>query len=105
MAGGEKAAHAFMAKVRDYLSSLPELVKDSKSIQIMVKAYANLEGLEKVCLTKDRVDRPGDLRRFWIGFTRAFPLIDVVDVGYGKEEADSKIRGKYTTSTSFGDMD
>lgn len=33
MAGGKKAAHAFMSKVRDYLSSIPHLVKDPKSIQ------------------------------------------------------------------------
>ncbi|CAG8952766.1 hypothetical protein HYFRA_00009010 [Hymenoscyphus fraxineus] len=90
--GGAKAAQAFMAKVREYLVSTPELVSNPNSIQVTVKAYANLEALEKVCLAKRKIDTVGDLRNFWIGFTRAFAMCDVVDVGYGKEEADSKIR-------------
>ncbi|CAG8975834.1 hypothetical protein HYALB_00009414 [Hymenoscyphus albidus] len=90
--GGAKAAQAFMAKVREYLVSTPGLVANPNSVQVKVKAYANLEALEKVCLAKRKIGTVGDLRRFWIGFTRAFAMCDVVDVGHGKEEADSKIR-------------
>ncbi len=63
-------------------------------VAIVVKAYANLSGLSKHF--KERGIHPSDTAQFWIGFTQRFPFMDFVDLGFGKELADNKIRGKFT---------
>lgn len=40
------------------------------------------------------VDNENDVKDFFLGFTQAKASFDFIDVGYGKERADSKIRGK-----------
>jgi hypothetical protein len=39
------------------------------------------------------VDDSEDLRNFSLGFTQGKASFDFVDVGHGKERADSKIKG------------
>lgn len=39
------------------------------------------------------LDNPEDLREFTLGFTQGKASFDFIDVGHGKERADSKIRG------------
>ena len=39
------------------------------------------------------LDNPEGLREFTLGFTQAKASFDFIDVGHGKERADSKIRG------------
>lgn len=39
------------------------------------------------------VNNVNDLKDFMLGFTQAKASFDFVDVGYGKERADSKIKG------------
>lgn len=39
------------------------------------------------------LDNASDLKDFTLGFTQAKASFDFVDVGHGKERADSKIRG------------
>ncbi|PVH83053.1 hypothetical protein DL98DRAFT_119911 [Cadophora sp. DSE1049] len=58
----------------------------------MVKAYANLYGLAQFCVRDQRLPSVAALSTFWAGFSRSSPLVDFVDVGPGKEEADSKLR-------------
>lgn len=41
------------------------------------------------------LDSMADLKDFTLGFTQARASFDFIDVGYGKERADSKIKGKY----------
>lgn len=93
MQGGQSAADDFMTKVREYLVSLGPAIKDAKTIPVIVKAYANLSGLAQACMRDKKVGSVGDMRQFWCGFTRRYPLVDFVDVGAGKEEADNKLRG------------
>lgn len=69
-------------------------IKEPKSVPVMVKAFANLSGLSHACARDKKVKSAGDLVQFWIGFIRRYALVDFVDVGPGKEEADNKIRGK-----------
>lgn len=40
------------------------------------------------------LDTLNDLKDFTLGFTQAKASFDFIDVGYGKERADSKIRGE-----------
>jgi hypothetical protein len=81
-----------MEKVREYLSSLGSAIDDPKTVPVMVKAYANLSGLAQACVRDRKLSSVGDMAQFWIGFTRRYPLVDFVDVGSGREEADNKLR-------------
>jgi hypothetical protein len=83
-----------MEKVREYLASLGSTINGPKSVPVMVKAFANLSGLAQACVRDRKLSSVGDMTQFWIGFTRRYPLVDFVDVGSGKEEADNKLRGK-----------
>ena len=94
MPRSQAAADEFIAKVRQYLVSLGSSAEDANTVPIVVKAYANLNGLAQACVREKRVKTGVDVVQFWIGFTRRYPLADFVDVGAGKEEADNKIRGK-----------
>jgi len=40
------------------------------------------------------LENESDLKDFSLGFTQAKATFDFVDVGYGKERADNKIKGK-----------
>jgi hypothetical protein len=93
LAGGQDAADQFMEKVRKYLTSLGS-IKDPKLVPVMVKAFANLSWLSRACVRDKKVKSVDDLVQFWIGFVRRYALVDFVDVGPGKGEADNKIRGK-----------
>jgi len=83
-----------MVKAREHLLSLEPSIDDAKTIPVMVKAYANLSGLAQACVRDRKISSVSDMVQFWIGFSRRHPLVDFVDVGSGKEEADNKIRGK-----------
>jgi hypothetical protein len=94
LAGGQAAADHLMEKVREHLASLGPAISDPKTVPVMAKAYANLSGLAQACVRDRKLSSVGDMTQFWIGFTRRYPLVDFVDVGSGKEEADNKLRGK-----------
>ena len=85
-----------MLRVRKYLQPF---VKDAATITVMVKAFANLTGLEQACVKNGKLKVGIYLNPFVIGFNRRYPLFDFVDVGAGKEEADNKIRGMVSSSS------
>jgi hypothetical protein len=95
LAGGQAAADQFMEKVREHLVALGSAIGDAKAVPVVVRAYANLSGLAQACVRDKKLSSVGDMTQFWIGFTRRYPLVDFVDVGSGKEEADNKLRGKF----------
>lgn len=47
------------------------------------------------------VEDPSLVREFALGFTQARASFDFIDVGYGKERADFKIRGMSNSTTLF----
>ena len=51
------------------------------------------------------LDNPEDLREFTLGFTQGKASFDFIDVGHGKERADSKIRGMLPSPNSSGVFD
>lgn len=79
-----------MVKVRQYLHPF---VKNTESVAVMVKAYANLIGLAQTLTKNGNLKWGMSLNQFVIGFNRRYPLFDFVDVGPGKEEADNKFKG------------
>jgi hypothetical protein len=90
--GGLEAADAFMKTTQEYLKTLGSSIRDAENVQVVVKAYANLEGQSRVCFkNKKLVSCFDDMSQFWIGFTRKFSTFDFVDVGPGKEEADHRL--------------
>lgn len=46
------------------------------------------------------LDTPDDLKDFTLGFTQGKASFDFVDVGHGKERADSKIKGVHSCLSS-----
>lgn len=70
-------------------------------IEIVARVYANLAGLAKAMRRDGSIDTESDLRDFALGFTQAKASFDFIDVGHGKERADSKIRGKNNPITSL----
>lgn len=54
---------------------------------------ANLGGLARAMVRDGVIENVNDLKDFMLGFTQAKASFDFVDVGYGKERADSKIKG------------
>ena len=60
--------------------------------QIWLTIYYNKKGLSDT-LTSNNACTAEQFDEFFMGFSQANPLFSVVDVGVGKEAADSKIRG------------
>lgn len=67
--------------------------EEVEDLEIVAKVVANLSGLGKAMQRDGCVDSPSTLKDFTLGFTQAKATFDYVDVGYGKERADSKIKG------------
>ncbi|XMA10113.1 hypothetical protein WAI453_002904 [Rhynchosporium graminicola] len=93
MDGGHAAADVLKEKVQEHLvNGLGASVEKTKALPIMIKAFANLEGLSNYCIKSQRLRSQDALSKFWAGFSRSSALVDFIDVGRGKEEADSKLR-------------
>ncbi|KAL3490219.1 hypothetical protein BJX62DRAFT_207663 [Aspergillus germanicus] len=90
--GGRKAALDLEAAVREHLkSSHSEL----SSMPIMIKAFANADGLAQLLVKARLVKSLGSLASFAKGFSQARDLSDFVLVGSGKDRADEKIKGTF----------
>ena len=90
-AGGGEAAEELLKNVKGYMSS--ELLIDADSTEVVVRAYANLKGLQSACVQNAWMKVGSSLKCFGQGFTQRRALFDFVDVGAGKERADHKIKG------------
>lgn len=63
-------------------------------IEIVAKICANVNGLATVMQKGGIIDDPNHMRDFSLGFTQGKASFDYIDVGYGKERADSKLKGE-----------
>ena len=70
---------------------------DSDRLDVVVKAFAHLDGLGSRLVREARVKDTAQVRAFCAGFSSRLPMFDFVDVGFGKERADNKIRGTMHT--------
>ena len=88
--GGKRAADELYAGIVDYLKSINV---NANGLEIVVRAYASFSGLQVACTKKGLLRFDGHIRNFAQGFTQRRGLFDFVDVGPGKERADTKIKG------------
>lgn len=61
--------------------------------QIWLTIYCNKKGLSET-LISNNVCSIEQFEDFFMGFNQANPLFSFVDIGVGKEAADSKIKGR-----------
>jgi len=96
--GGEALADELSARLRDYFRPLYD---DADKLDILVRVYANLEGMANSMVREGKVRNLGQLRAFATGFCAKVPGFDWTDVGIGREgSAGRKIRENLTLSTS-----
>ncbi|KAK3387700.1 hypothetical protein B0H63DRAFT_521729 [Podospora didyma] len=86
--GGKRAAYALRTAI------LSQCGDFANNIEVVAKVYANLAGLSKAMRRDGTLDSESDLRDFTLGFTQGKATFDFIDVGYGKERADNKIKGE-----------
>ncbi|KAF2466897.1 uncharacterized protein BDR25DRAFT_235966 [Lindgomyces ingoldianus] len=82
MQGGEALADELLIRLREYLRPLYE---DADTLDIVVRVYANLEGMANYLVREGKVRNLGQLRACSTGFCGRISSFDWVDVGIGKE--------------------
>ncbi|KAI1662169.1 hypothetical protein F4813DRAFT_100519 [Daldinia decipiens] len=87
--GAERAALKLKHAVRE---NLRDSGVSQDDIPILVRAYANLNDLSKSLRLSRIIEYDEDMRLFAERFTNSRADFDFVNVGKGKENADSKIR-------------
>jgi hypothetical protein len=71
--------------------------EDADSLDVIVRVYANLEGMANYLVRLDKVRNLGQLRAFSTGFCGRITSFDWIDTGVGKEGgAGRKVRGMYS---------
>jgi len=60
----------------------------------MIKLYANVEKLKAAMLRSGMNEAAGQLLDFTRGFSQVGGLVDFIDIGDGREQADHQIKGK-----------
>lgn len=89
--GGESLADELNLRIREYLR---EQFEDADSLDIIVRVYANLEGMANYLVRLEKVRNLGQLRAFSTGFCGRITSFDWIDTGVGKEGgAGRKVRG------------
>ncbi|KAL2759873.1 hypothetical protein ACRALDRAFT_2038636 [Sodiomyces alcalophilus JCM 7366] len=86
MEGGKKAAYALRAEIAGHYGKLAD------DVEVIAKVCANLAGLARAMRRHGCVENDSEFKDFTLGFTQAKASFDFIDVGHGKERADSKIK-------------
>ncbi|KAL8640908.1 MAG: hypothetical protein Q9226_008693 [Calogaya cf. arnoldii] len=86
--GGGEAANRLLNSIKHHLQQYEGAVH----WKIIIRVYANIEGLLKKFAYIGFTEEEKGLRQFVAGFTQSQPLFDFVDAGQGKERADHKIK-------------
>lgn len=89
--GGKHAAATLRTTALQHYSELTD------DIEVAAKVYANCGGLMNAMLRDGCLSDIDHFKNFMIGFTQGKASFDFVDVGHGKERADSKIKGMQKT--------
>lgn len=82
--GGKQAAALLRNKVLELCPS--------SDIEIIANVYTNLHGLSSALLRDGSTDDMEQFKNFTVGFTQGKASFNFIDVGHGKERADSKIK-------------
>lgn len=86
--GGKQAAYVLRNAI------LKECHNHSGDIEVHTRYIANLAGLAMITRASGTVDSELLFKQFTVGFTTGMASFDFIDVGKGKERADTKIKGK-----------
>lgn len=87
--GGKIAAAALRAAVANIVGDR------ANELEVLARVVANVSGLGKAMVRDGCLDNQQDFKDFTLGFTQAKASFDFIDVGYGKERADTKIKGTH----------
>ncbi|KAJ4337378.1 hypothetical protein N0V87_004701 [Didymella glomerata] len=85
--GGEALADELLIRTREYLR--PQF-EDADNLDIVVRVYANLEGLAKYLVRQDKISNLGSLRAMSTSFSGRIASFDFVDVGVNKEGSSGR---------------
>ena len=77
--------------MRNYLKNTP---LGTEETPIIVRVYANVTALAKALYLSEVISSNSDMYTFAEQFTISRAEFDFVNVGHGKENADSKLRSK-----------
>lgn len=99
--GGRQAAMLLTKGLMDHLTSIdPSETSVPSRGQVWLTIYCNKSGLVET-LTANAVCTVEEFEAFVLGFNQSSPLFSIVDVGNGKEAADSKIKECLRVFTRF----
>lgn len=85
--GGKKAAYTLRNVILEHVKDNPG------DYEVVARVICNMTGLAKALKRDGCIENESDFKDFTLGFTQGKATFDFIDVGYGKERADSKIRG------------
>ena len=88
--GGERAAHDLNEEVRRYFAATN--FPNESHWTIIAKVYCTFGGLVRAMNDKGITVDLNTMHSFAVGFTKSMPGFDMIDVGQGKERADSKLQ-------------
>ncbi|KAH6957246.1 CCCH zinc finger DNA binding protein [Fusarium avenaceum] len=91
--GGKQAMSLLKQSVEKKLKTLSGSVPPH--LQIIIRVYANLQGLSQSYQNSDLLSNGQTLEEFVRGFNMGDPLCDYVDAGNGKECADEKVKALF----------
>ncbi|KAL1860595.1 hypothetical protein Daus18300_009085 [Diaporthe australafricana] len=84
--GGKQAAYALRTAILKECHSL------AGEVEVIARVVANLSGLAKAMRLDGSLDHESRLKDFALGFSQGMASFDFIDVGYGKERTDTKIK-------------
>ncbi|KAH6704253.1 hypothetical protein BKA61DRAFT_618216 [Leptodontidium sp. MPI-SDFR-AT-0119] len=93
VSGAAEAAQRLRQKIKDYLMDTPLGAMD---VPILVRVFANLNDLARSLRFSNVIESADDMRTFAENFTNSRAEFDFVNVGRGKENADSKMRKMFS---------
>ena len=92
--GGQQAALRLESQTQGYLKD----VHGINQVKIIVRIFISFDGLASVYQGLGIIRDINQFRQFMIGFVQYQGLFDVIDVGKGKERADHKMRGTWSST-------
>lgn len=91
--GAAEASRRLTMAAREFLQDCSDISED---VPILVRIYANLNGLARTLQENNIIRSEEDLYRFAERFTNSHPEVEFINVGSGKENADSKMNSKFS---------
>ncbi|KAK0456484.1 hypothetical protein EV421DRAFT_1752756 [Armillaria borealis] len=97
-AGGRNAAMMLTKGLTDHTATVD--ARRSARSRVWLTVYCNKQGLSDTLIAND-VCTSEQFEAFFLGFNQAAPLFSIIDVGTGKEAADTKIKEHLRLFTRF----